>query len=144
MHQTHFANATMQYIRASLLKLIVGERVTYSHCVPSIMQMLLSHPDSASYDLTGWKVLIGGSAMSETLALAALRRGIEVVTGYGMSETCPVVTIAHPSAEDARAPLEEQARLRCKTGLPLPLTDLRVVTPEMADLRGGAGTDEHM
>ena len=132
-----------RYLPASLLKLIVGERVTYSHCVPSIMQMLLSHPDSASYDLTGWKVLIGGSAMSETLALAALRRGIEVVTGYGMSETCPVVTIAHPSAEDARAPLEEQARLRCKTGLPLPLTDLRVVTPEMADVaHDGVATGE--
>ncbi|MDR1934199.1 MAG: fatty acid--CoA ligase [Candidatus Accumulibacter sp.] len=123
-----------RYVPGSLLKLIAGERVTYSHCVPSIMQMLLSHPDSASYDLAGWKVLVGGSAMSETLALAALRRGIEVVTGYGMSETCPVVTIAHPDARDLRGPVEEHARLRCKTGVPLPLVDLRVVTPEMTDV----------
>jgi fatty-acyl-CoA synthase len=130
-----------RYVPASLLKLIVGERVTYSHCVPSIMQMLLSHPDSASCDLSGWKVLIGGSAMSEALAQAALRRGIEVVTGYGMSETCPVVTIAHPGTEDAS--LEDQARLRAKTGVPLPLVDLRVVTPEMADVpRDGTSTGE--
>ena len=132
-----------RYVPGSLLKLIVGEGVTYSHCVPSVMQMLLSHPDSASYDLAGWKVLVGGSAMSETLALAALRRGIEVVTGYGMSETCPVVTIAHPGLEDAKTPIEEQARLRAKTGVPLPLVDLRVVTPEMADVaRDGATTGE--
>ncbi len=129
-----------RYLPASLLKLIVSERVTYSHCVPSIMQMLLSHPDSASFDLTGWKVLIGGSAMSETLALNALKRGIEVVTGYGMSETCPVVTIAHLNETDIQAPIEEQARLRCKTGLPLPLVDLRVVTPEMSDVAHDAAS----
>ncbi|MDR0378429.1 MAG: AMP-binding protein, partial [Candidatus Accumulibacter sp.] len=97
----------------------------------------------ASYDLSGWKVLIGGSAMSEALALAAMRRGIEVVTGYGMSETCPVVTIAHPVATDARESLEDQARLRCKTGVPLPLADVRVVTPEMTDIpHDGATTGE--
>jgi fatty-acyl-CoA synthase len=132
-----------RYVPASLLKLIVGEKVTYSHCVPSIMQMLLNHPDSASCDLRGWKVLIGGSALSETLALASMKRGIEVVTGYGMSETCPVVTISHLNREDIRAPLEEQARLRSKTGLPLPLTDLRIVTPEMEDVpRDGTATGE--
>ena len=132
-----------RYLPATLLKLIVGEKVTYSHCVPSILQMLLSHPGSESFDLKGWKVLIGGSAMSETLALAALRRGIEAVTGYGMSETCPVVTIAHLSEADVRAPIEEQARLRCKTGLPLPLVDLRTVTPEMEDIaHDGATTGE--
>ncbi|MDR0576262.1 MAG: fatty acid--CoA ligase [Candidatus Accumulibacter sp.] len=132
-----------RYVPASLLKLITAERVTFSHCVPSIMQMLLSHPDSASCDLAGWKVLIGGSAMSETLALAALKRGIEAVTGYGMSETCPVVTIAHPGARDAAKPVEERARLYAKTGLPLPLVDLRIVTPEWTDVpRDGASTGE--
>ncbi|GHU28033.1 AMP-binding protein [Betaproteobacteria bacterium] len=132
-----------RYVPASLLKLITSERVSYSHCVPSIMQMLLSHPDSGSFDLSGWKVLIGGSAMSETLALASLKRGIEVVTGYGMSETCPVVSIAHPSATDIRGPVEQHARLRCKTGLPLPLVDLRVVTPEMEDVpHDGEATGE--
>ncbi|MFB0935515.1 MAG: fatty acid--CoA ligase [Propionivibrio sp.] len=132
-----------RYLPASLLKLIVSEGVTYSHCVPSIMQMLLSHPGSESFDLKGWKVLIGGSAMSETLALNALKRGVEVVTGYGMSETCPVVTIAHLNEADAQAPIEEQARLRCKTGLPLPLVDLRIVTSEMEDVtHDGVSTGE--
>ena len=132
-----------RYLPANLLKLIVSEGVTYSHCVPSIMQMLLSHPGSESFDLKGWKVLIGGSAMSETLALNSLKRGIEVVTGYGMSETCPVVSIAHLAEADAQAPIEEQARLRCKTGQPLPLVDLRVVTAEMDDvIHDGVSTGE--
>jgi fatty-acyl-CoA synthase len=57
-----------------------------------------------------------------------------VVTGYGMSETCPVLTIAHLSSDDLSTSLEEQAALRCKTGLPLPLVDLRIVDGEMADM----------
>ena len=123
-----------RYLPASLLQLIAKEKVSFSHCVPPIMQMLLSHPTSAAVDLSGWKVLIGGSAMSPALARAALARGIDVLTGYGMSETCPVLSIAHLSSDDLRSPAEQQATLRCKTGLPLPLVDLRVVTPEMADV----------
>ena len=132
-----------RYLPASLLKLIVGERVTYSHCVPSIMQMLLSHPGGESVDLSGWKVLIGGSAMSPALAIAAQERGVDVLTGYGMSETCPVLTIAHLTSADLEAAPEQQAALRCKTGLPLPLVDLRIVTPEMADVpHDGEATGE--
>ncbi len=123
-----------KYLPGSLLQLLREEKVTFSHCVPSILQMLFAHPDFARTDLTGWKVLIGGSAMSQALASAAMKKGIDALTGYGMSETCPVLTIAHLSSDDLQATDDEQATLRCKTGLPLPLVDLRIVTPEMTDV----------
>jgi len=123
-----------RYMPGTLLQLINDEKVTFSHCVPSIMQMLLSHPGSENIDLAGWKVLIGGSAMSPALANASLKRGIDVLTGYGMSETCPVLTIAHLDSADLQSLPEQQTTLRCKTGLPLPLVDLRIVTPEMSDV----------
>ena len=123
-----------RYMPATLLKLIGEEKVTFSHCVPSIMQMLLTHPLADSVDLSGWTVLIGGSAMSQALALSALKRGIDVLTGYGMSETCPVLTIAHLSRADLQASENEQVILRCKTGLPLPLVDLRIVNAAMEDV----------
>lgn len=122
-----------RYLPGTLLQLIEREKVTFSHCVPSIMQMLLSHPGSDVVDLSGWKVLIGGSAMSPALASASLKRGIDVLTGYGMSETCPVLTIAHLHSDDMALSPEQQVALRCKTGLPLPLVDLRIVSAEMAD-----------
>ena len=123
-----------RYLPGALLQLIRDEKVTFSHCVPSIMQMLLSHPNSDEFDLSGWKVLIGGSAMSPALAEATMKRGIDALTGYGMSETCPVVTIAHLRESDLSAPQAEQAALRCKTGLPLPLVDLRIVDGDMVDV----------
>ena len=59
--------------------------------------MLLSSPVAAEIDLGGWKVVVGGSAMSAGLARAAMDRGIDVFGGYGMSETGPVLTLALPS-----------------------------------------------
>ncbi|WP_263769827.1 fatty acid--CoA ligase [Propionivibrio soli] len=132
-----------RYLPGTLLQLITSEKVTFSHCVPSIMQMLFSHPGSEKFDLSGWKVLIGGSAMSPSLATAALKRGVDLLTGYGMSETCPVLSIAHLGSADMQAPFDEQAQIRSKTGLPLPLVDLRIVTPEMRDVaHDGVATGE--
>lgn len=132
-----------RYLPGTLLQLIQSEGVTFSHCVPSIMQMLFAHPSAESANLAGWKVLVGGSAMSPALAEAAAKRGIDVMTGYGMSETCPVLTIAHLSSARLQESPAQQAALRCKTGLPLPLVDVRAVDDSMADVpRDGVTTGE--
>jgi fatty-acyl-CoA synthase len=132
-----------RYVPEILLKLIRDEGVTVSHCVPTILHMLLVHPLSKVIDLSRWKLMIGGSALSQALAKSALERGIDVFTGYGMSETCPVLTLAHLHSDDLELSPEEQAPLRCKTGLPLPLVDLRIVDAEMQDVaHDGSATGE--
>ncbi|GEC96306.1 AMP-binding protein [Zoogloea ramigera] len=116
-----------RYVPETLLKLVRDEGVTFSHCVPTILHMLLVHPLSKVIDLSRWKLIIGGSAMSQAQARAALARGIDAFTGYGMSETCPILSLAQlPTAALADGP-EAQAALRAKTGIPLPLVDMRVV-----------------
>jgi len=117
-----------------LLRLIKNEGVTFSHCVPTILHMLLHHPLIDQVDLKRWKVVIGGSALPKAMAVAAQKRGIDVFTGYGMSETCPILTLAHLPTERVGASPEEQAALRTKTGLPLPLVDLRIVDEDMQRL----------
>lgn len=116
-----------KYMPETLLRLLREEKVSFSHCVPTIMHMLLTHPHAADVDFSRWKVVIGGSAMPQALAATALARGIDLFTGYGMSETCPVLTLAHLTAADLQAPQGEQTTLRCKTGLPMPLVNLRIV-----------------
>jgi len=114
------------YTPEMLLKLVELEKVTFSHCVPTILRMLLNHPHANKIDLNGWKLIIGGAAMSRALCLEALRRGLDIFTGYGMSETCPILTFSHLTPEMLELSHEEQAEIRCKTGLPLPLVDLVV------------------
>ena len=77
-----------RYAPEMLLRLIEKEHVTFSHCVPTILHMLLSNPDIGKIDLSNWKVIVGGAAMPQSLCLAALKLGIDIFTGYGMSETC--------------------------------------------------------
>ncbi len=118
-----------------LLELIEREGVTFSHCVPTILQMILSAPDAARVDLSRWKVVIGGSALAGGLAQAARARGIDLFGGYGMSETCPMLTLAQLHPQLGSQDPDEDVRFRCKAGAPIPLVDLRTVDADMQDVR---------
>jgi len=132
-----------RYDPATLLGLIEREGVTFSHCVPTILQMLLTAPEAEEIDLSHWKVIIGGSAFPKGMALAAAEKGINAFTGYGMSETCPVLTTVDMSGMDEVTTDDESIVQRCKTGMPLTLVDLRVVDADMNDIpRGGSATGE--
>lgn len=119
-----------RYEPAMLLNLVATEKVTFSHCVPTILHMLLSHPSCAEYDLSRWKVIIGGSALPKGLCKQALNHGINIYTGYGMSETCPVLSLAlfKPGMENLSD--EEKLTLRCRTGLPINHVELQLFDPE--------------
>jgi len=120
-----------------LLDLIDREQVTFSHCVPTILHMLFKSPKIDQCDLSRWKVIIGGSALSKVLCSEALDRGIDIFTGYGMSETCPILSLAHLDAEMLKLDRDEQIEYRCKTGRPMPLVDLRVVNEQLQDVEAG-------
>ncbi len=115
-----------KYEPGMLLKLKETEGVTFSHCVPTILHMLLSSPAAKQMDLKGWKIIIGGSALPRGLAKLALSMGIEVFTGYGMSETCPILTIANQKPYMFNSDLESQLDVRTMTGLPVPLVDIKI------------------
>jgi fatty-acyl-CoA synthase len=123
-----------RYVPDRLVRLLHDEGVTFSHCVGTILHMLLTCGEAKSADLSRWKVVIGGGALTHGLARAALDRGIDVFTGYGMSETCPVLSLAQLKPGDESLDLDEQVRLRCRTGSPIPLVDLRIVNANMDDV----------
>lgn len=123
-----------RYVPDNLIRLVEEEGVTFSHCVATILHMLLNCDAAKAADFSKWKIVIGGGALPHGLARAALERGIDVFTGYGMSETCPMLSLAQLPADAKPRDIDEEVRLRCKTGLPVPLVDLRIVDEEMADL----------
>jgi fatty-acyl-CoA synthase len=123
-----------RYVPDLLLKLIKTEGVTFTHCVPTILLMLLDAPASADVDLSGLTMVIGGAALPKMLALRAMGRGIDIFTGYGMSETGPVLTLAHLKASMLSGVADEEVNFRTKTGRPIPLVDIRVVDSDMNDV----------
>ncbi len=122
-----------------VLDLIKNEGVTYSFMVPSILYMILTHPEVDQYRdylRGGWKVSVGGSALPKGgLAEMASKFGITTIGGYGLSETCPVLTVATYTRSVKAMREEEQIEYRISTGIPLPLVNLRVVDSNGKDVK---------
>ncbi|GGE56143.1 long-chain-fatty-acid--CoA ligase [Streptosporangium jomthongense] len=110
-----------------LVELIKEHKVSFSHCVPTVMQMMMGTEAIKTADLSNWHVLIGGSAMTKGLCDAGAKLGIRMYSGYGMSETCPLLSATHLKPEDLELPLEQQTAKRIKTGIAVPMVELEIV-----------------
>ncbi len=116
-----------RYDPALLVKLIKTEGVTFTHGVPTILQMLLNAAAKADTDLAGLKMAVGGSELPKALARQALALGIDVYAGYGMSESAPLLSVAQVKSADLTGDLDREVDIRTTAGIPAPLVDIRLV-----------------
>jgi fatty-acyl-CoA synthase len=98
--------------------------------------MVLGAPEAQDADFGGWKVLIGGSALSRTLCEAALSRNIDIYCGYGMSESCPLLTLAQIKSDTIDAlqgseRIDREIDIRMTPGMPILLAQVRIVDEQM-------------
>jgi fatty-acyl-CoA synthase len=121
-----------RYEPQMILKLVLEEKVTFSHCVPTILNMIVTAMPEG-FKLPGWKMVIGGSKLNKGLAQRAIEKGINVMAGYGMSETCPLLTAANlkPELKD----VEDEVDYLIKTGFPVPLVYVRVIKDGWIDVK---------
>jgi len=77
------------------LDLIERERVTNFSGVPTMARELIAHPDFASKDTSSLKALGGGGAQLQPDLVSKIDETVSTArpgTGYGMTETCGVIT----------------------------------------------------
>ncbi len=110
-----------KYEAERLLQLRRDEGATFSHCVPTVLQMVIETAIAAGERLDGWQILIGGSALTPSLYEKATSQGAYVTTGYGMSETCPMISVNWHGDE----PYDST-----RGGLPIPLVQAKIVDPD--------------
>jgi len=112
---------------ASLYELLEGERVTAAGAVPAIWLQLLAYLEATGKELSALASLrVGGSAAPESMIEAYERRGIEVIHGWGMTETSPVCTTgslkwAHRNGPDRLAYQSKAGR--CVFGVDMRIVD---------------------
>lgn len=61
--------------------------------------------------------------------MAGMELGIQIMAGYGMSETCPVISVANLKPSMKHYDNEQKSDIVIKTGMPLTLVDVRIVDP---------------
>lgn len=118
-----------RYVPERIVELVRREDVTFSHGVPTVLQLVVSAAKGRRF--VGWKVISGGAVLPAGLCQQALALGIDIFTGYGMSETCPILTL---SQVPPGTMLADDAGLRVKAGWPVPLVELRIVDDCMRDV----------
>ncbi|KQL53995.1 fatty-acid--CoA ligase [Heyndrickxia shackletonii] len=112
-----------------LAELIEQEKVTITGGVPTIWIGLLKELEENQYDISSIRALVCGGAASPKGLIRAFEEKYKVpfISGYGMTETSPIVSLSTLTSEMDSLSLEEKIVIRSKTGLVVPGLDIRVV-----------------
>lgn len=109
----------------TVLETVERDRLTVLGGVPTMLQMMLEHPDYDRRDLSSLETIaIGGAAVPLPLVQTLHRRFAHVSTGYGSTETIGQMTFSAPGAT-----AEQVAET---IGLPVPEYALRIADPDGA------------
>jgi fatty-acyl-CoA synthase len=113
----------------SLLEDFVEHGVTWTAGVPTIWLGILAMLDAEPnrWDLSRLKgMLVGGSAAPRSMIAGFKdRHGLQIVHGWGMTETSPVATTSQLVGDLREADAETQHDFVAMQGVPLPLVELR-------------------
>ncbi|WP_299184868.1 fatty acid--CoA ligase [uncultured Psychrobacter sp.] len=115
-----------RYLPEVLVNLIEHHKVTLSHGVPTILQMLIKEMATRGRKFNGLKLSVGGSKLNEGLAEAALENGIEFISGFGMSESCPVLARMAFGDQTNTMTTTEEINYRCLSGSPIMLVSMEI------------------
>ena len=121
---------------AAVFRLIQEEKATFMALVPTMANALVNSPDAANFDISSMQEIgLGGAASSPEL-IARLEQVFhcKVIAGYGLTETCPVVTWARDKSTVSIGSDTERWRRRSMTGWPVIGSELRVVDLHMNDV----------
>jgi fatty-acyl-CoA synthase len=121
---------------SAVFRLIQEEKATSMSLVPTMANALLNCPDLGTYDLSSLKEIhIGGAASSPEL-IARMEQAFHcfVMGGYGLTETCPVLTSARNKGTVHYAGEEDRLRRQAMAGWPIPGVEVKVVDPHMREV----------
>jgi fatty-acyl-CoA synthase len=138
-HSLTFVGATHVMIPRfdtnEVFRLIQQERVQACSLVPTMATALVNCPDRPKYDLSSLqRITIGGAASSPTLVKEVEEKlGCACFSGYGLTETSPVLTTAQTKPGMEWKAGERHIR-QAMTGYPIPGVEIRVVDSEGQDV----------
>jgi fatty-acyl-CoA synthase len=124
-----------QFSPAEVFRLIERERVQACCLVPTMAIALVNSPDRTKFDLGSLeRITIGGAASSPTLVREVEEKlGCTCISGYGLTETSPVLTFSSIKDGLECTSSERHAR-QALAGFAVPGAEVRVVDAEGNDV----------
>jgi fatty-acyl-CoA synthase len=112
-----------------VLRLIEQEKITISNLIPTMLNMMVNHPDVSGFDYSSLRVILSGGA---SIAPETVRKIIEAfkcdyIQTYGMTETSPYLTLSILKKHLKELPWEGQLRYKARTGREFINVNLKVV-----------------
>lgn len=123
-----------KYEPDKILRWLHEEKVDVSHCVTTILHMLVFHPDAEKYDLSNWRVGLGGAKETRQLGERSWELGIKTLSCYGMTETCPAMALGLPRVDKKDLPFEQQIDYVIRSGIPWLFAQRRVVDDNLNEV----------
>ena len=118
----------------AMLRAIQEERVTNTIMIPTMLNMMLSHPAFADYDLSSLETLsYGGSPIPESVLhrVVEMLPGVRLLQSFGQTESGPTITSLGPEYHVFEGPKASKLRT---TGRPVTNVDVRIVDDEDEDV----------
>jgi fatty-acyl-CoA synthase len=131
------------YLQAAPLAAAIGEcRPTVAAGVPTIWNDLLRYAETNPVDMSSVRIVVAGGAAVPRSMFGRFERqfGIELIQGWGMTETSPLCALAIPPRGTAP---EDELNWRAKTGRIVPGVEIRICAEDGAVLpRDGQAVGE--
>ena len=112
-----------------VLETMEREKVTLTNLIPTMLNMMVNHPDVAKFDYGSLRVLLSGGA---PIAPEVVRKVVETfqcdyIQTYGMTETSPYLTLSILKDHLRESSYENQLRFKSKTGREFIGVELKVI-----------------
>jgi acyl-CoA synthetase (AMP-forming)/AMP-acid ligase II len=120
-----------------VLETIEQERVTLTNLIPTMLNLMVNHPDVEKYNYRNLRVLLSGGA---PIAPEVVRKIVETfkcdyIQTYGMTETSPYLTLSILKEHLDKLPYEDRLRFKSKTGREFLGVELKVVNDRGGEIR---------
>ncbi len=121
----------------TVLETMVREKVTLSNMIPTMLNLLIHHPDFPNYAFPHLRVLLSGGAPIAPEVVRKIMQGFgcDYIQTYGMTETSPYLTLSILKEHLKKLPPEEQFQFKAKTGRAFIGISLKVVRENGEEVR---------
>lgn len=118
------------------LQTIQAQRVTLSNLIPTMLNLMVNHPQVSAFDTSSLRVILSGGA---PIAPKTVRRiveafGCDYIQTYGMTETSPYLTVSVLKDHLRHLPAERRLEIKSRTGRPFIGVELKVVRPDGSEV----------